>query len=127
MTETGASRAISAPPVDNRLTVRVQYRDPVTAERIGVAAPQHSWSSLASDISEGGVQLSSPELVAVNTRLLLSIEPEPWVEPIRAVGKVQWVSQSGSPNRWNIGVSFTELSDVAAQPLRELVASRRWN
>jgi hypothetical protein len=115
------------PPVDNRLNVRVQYGDPVTAQPIGAAAPQHIWSLLAGDISEGGFQLSSPELVAVNTRLLLSSEPEPWVEPIRAVGKVRWVAQTGSPNRWNIGVSFTEVSDAAAQRLRELVASRRGN
>jgi hypothetical protein len=27
-------------------------------------------------------------------RLLLSIEPEPWVEPIRAIGKVRWATKA---------------------------------
>ena len=74
-----------------------------------------------------GVRLSSPEMLAVNARLLLSIEPENWAEPIRAVWKVRWVAQTNSSNRWNIGVSFTEVSDAAAQRLRELVASRQAN
>jgi len=32
--------------------------------------------------------------VAVNMRLLLSIEPEPWVEPIRAIGRVRWAAKA---------------------------------
>ena len=64
-------------------------------------------------------------MLAVNARLLLSIEPENWAEPIRAVWKVRWVAQTNAPNRWNIGVIFTDLSDVAAQRLREVVVSRQ--
>ena len=116
---------MAAPPVDKRIHVRAEYCDPLAAEPIGGSTEPRAWAMLGGDLSEGGVQLSSPEMLAVNTRLLLSIEPEPWVEPIRAVGKVRWVSQTGSPSRWNIGVSFTELNDVAAQRLRELVASRQ--
>jgi len=117
---------MSAPtPIDDRVHIRVQYYDPVAAQPIGGSAEPRVWAMLGADLSEGGVQLLSPEMLAVNTRLLLSIEPEPWVEPIRAVGKVRWVAQTGSPNRWNLGVSFTVLSDVAAQRLRELVASRQ--
>ena len=113
------------PPVDKRIHIRVEYCDPVAAQPIVGSAEPRAWAMLGADLSESGVRLSSPEMLAVNTHLLLSIEPEPWVEPIRAVGKVRWVAQTGSPNRWTLGVSFTELSDVAAQRLRELVASRQ--
>jgi hypothetical protein len=117
---------MSAPtPTENRVHIRVEYYDPVAAQPIGGSAEPRVWAMLGADLSEGGVQLSSPEMLAVNTRLLLSIEPEPWVEPIRAVGKVRWITQTNSPNRWNLGVTFTELSDIASQRLRELVASRQ--
>lgn len=71
------------------------------------------------------MQLSLPAMLAVNTRLLLNIEPGPWAEPIRAVWKVRWVAQTGSPNRWKIGVNFTDLTDAAHERLRALVASRQ--
>lgn len=108
-----------------RVNVRVQYGDPVASQMIGQSTWQRPWAMLGEDLSEGGVRLSSPEMLAVDTRLLLSTEPEPWVKPIRAIGKVRWVAQTGSPNRWDVGVTFTELSDVAAQRMRELVASRQ--
>jgi len=110
---------------DKRVNVRVQYCDPVASQTIGQSTWQRVWAMLGEDLSEGGVRLSSPEMLAVNARLLLSIEPENWAEPIRAVGKVRWVAQIGSPNRWNIGVNFTDLTDEAHERLRALVASRQ--
>jgi hypothetical protein len=108
-----------------RVNVRVDSCDPVEAQPIGGPTRPRAWALLSGDVSEGGVQLSSPEMLAVNTCLLLSIEPEPWVEPIRAAGRVAWVAQADSPDRWKIGVTFTDLSEDARERLRALVASHQ--
>jgi Tfp pilus assembly protein PilZ len=108
------------------LSIRVRFSEPVAAQPVsGLPTAHRNWSCLADNLSEGGVQLLSPELIAVDTGLLLSIEPGPWTEPIQALGHVAWVAQTRSPNRWTIGVSFTDLADGARRRLRSLIASRK--
>jgi hypothetical protein len=103
----------------------VRYCDPVAALPIGRLREQRGLHMLAEDLSEDGLRLSSPEMIAVETRLLLDIEPERWGLPIRAVGKVIWVAETNSPDRWYVGVAFVELSDNARERLAALVASRK--
>jgi hypothetical protein len=115
----------TVPHAESRICVRVHYCDPVTAQPLGGPTGQHGLSLLAEDLSESGVRLSSPQLLAVDTPLLLAFEPTSWQAPIRAVGRVVWVAQPGASDQWDIGVAFTELSDGERERLRALVASRQ--
>lgn len=82
------------------------------------------WYLLAQDLSEGGLMLLSPQLFAVGARLLLEIEPEQVSEPIRCVGEVAWVARAGRQEGYRLGIQLVEISDVARERLRALVASR---
>ncbi len=74
-------------------------------------------------MSEGGLQLMSPELIVVGTRLLMDIKPGAISEPIHCIGEVMWVAQAGYQDHYRIGVQFVEVSEVARERLRELVAA----
>lgn len=63
---------------------------------------------LAQDLSEGGLMLLAPEVLAVDTRLLLGIEAEAVAGPIRVVvGRVAWfVKASGYQDHYRVGIEF---------------------
>lgn len=107
---------------EKRMHARVRFLDPVRANPVLHA--QHSWYLLAQDLSEGGIQLLSPELFAVSTRLLLDIEHDAVSEPLRCVGRVAWTAQSGHQEHVNIGVEFVEVDEIARARLRHLIAAQ---
>lgn len=107
-----------------RFYIRVQHQDPILVQPIGGASANRFFYMLAEDLSEGGVKLLSPELMAVDTRLLLDISmPSP--PAIHIVGRVAWVRQDGANAHWDLGVSFVELNHESRARLKTLVAARR--
>jgi len=106
---------------EKRLHVRVRFLEPVRANP--VVQPERSWYLLAQDMSEGGLQLKSPESIAVGTRLLMDIKPGAISEPIHCIGEVTWVAQANYQDHYRIGVQLVEVSENVRQRLRELVAA----
>jgi hypothetical protein len=115
-----------AHPVDHeqRQHPRVVCRAPVRVSPIGEPAPRPALHLLAEDLSEAGLQLTSPEPFAVGKRLLLDIEvDEQSAEAIRAVGLVVWMAHAAHQERWRLGVVLVEVSDPTRERLRGLVAA----
>ena len=107
---------------DKRRYPRVSFLDPVQA--VAIANPCRHWYLLAQDLSEGGLMLLAPEVLAVGERLLLGVEVDAVAEPIRAVGRVAWVAQAGCQDHYRVGIEFVEVDEVARQRLRELVGAK---
>jgi c-di-GMP-binding flagellar brake protein YcgR len=107
-----------------RLYIRVQYQDPILVQPIGGRSANRVFYMLAEDLSEGGVKLLSPELMAVDTRLLLDISNSN-PPAIHIVGRVVWVRQHGADEHWDLGVTFVELDHGSRARLKTLVAERR--
>ena len=78
---------------EQRLHTRVCFYDPVRANAI--QHPKASWYLPAEDLSEGGLMLLAPEMLAVGLRLLLDIEPDQESEPFLCVGQVVWMARAG--------------------------------
>ncbi|WP_170265692.1 PilZ domain-containing protein [Thiohalocapsa marina] len=114
-----------APPpyvVQRRRYPRVNYRDPVCASAIG--QPHHCWPLLAEDLSLGGLRLLSPEAFAVGTRLLLCLEPEITMEPIRAVAEVRWTARVDYQERYRLGLELVEMGEFERARLHSLVQAQ---
>jgi hypothetical protein len=107
-----------------RLYIRVQYQDPILVQPIGGSAMHRVFYTLAEDLSEGGVRLLSPELIAIDTPLLLDIQIE-GAPAIHLVGRVTWARQNGVDEHWALGVAFTELDHGNRARLKALVIARR--
>ncbi|MEA1052252.1 PilZ domain-containing protein [Lamprobacter modestohalophilus] len=119
---TGGSLPI--PGRDQRQRQRVIYRDPVQVSLIGGPYDPRPHALLAEDLSESGLALTSAELFAVGTRLLMDLEPEQAAAPIRLIGRVIWVAQEGLQQRYRLGVTFEDLGAEARIELQRLVAKR---
>ena len=107
---------------EQRLFARVRFYESVRTNP--VLRPDQSWYLLAEDLSEGGLMLLSPEMFAVDLRLLLDIEPDQVSEPIHCVGRVAWASRADNQEGYRLGIEFLEMSDAARGRLRQLVADR---
>ena len=107
---------------DRRLYARVRSSDPVQARSMIDA--DREWRLLSLDLSESGMQLLSPEPLAVGARLLCEIDGDPASEPIRVIGRVARVEEIDFHARYNIGVEFVEVSDAVRKRLRRLVEAR---
>jgi hypothetical protein len=89
-----------------------------------IDADRDDWRLLSLDLSEGGMQLLSPEPFAVGARLLCELEADPASEPIRVVGRVVRCEAVDFHARYNIGIAFVEVDDAAGERLRGLLADR---
>jgi hypothetical protein len=98
---------------ERRRFARVPFEHPARAEPIPQSLPNDVYHLLSADLSEGGAQLSSPELFALESLVLHDLETPRPAEPIRAVGRVAWTEQVASEDRWGLGVGFAELSAEA--------------
>jgi len=107
---------------ENRQYPRTACDATVAAQRIPQHGPNNASWLLAEDISEGGMQLSSPECVPVGSRLLMSLEEDLASEPIRAIGTVVWVAQAPYQDRWSVGVEFSELAENDRMRLQRLAS-----
>jgi Tfp pilus assembly protein PilZ len=114
------------PSADQRRHQRLRYRDPVQVIPLGGAGDYRPRALLAEDLSDSGLQLSSPELFAVGRRLLLALTlPEVAAAPINLTGRVIWSAQDGEQERFRLGVQFDEVSPTARALLTRLIRRRR--
>ena len=107
---------------ENRQYARTACDATVAATLIPQHGPNNASWLLAEDISEGGMQLSSPDCVPVGSRLLMSLDEVLASEPIRAIGTVVWVAQAPYQDRWSVGVEFSELAENDRMRLQRLAS-----
>jgi hypothetical protein len=107
---------------ERRRSVRVPFDHSARAEQIPQSFQNDVFDLLSNDLSEGGVQLSSPEFFPLESLVVLDLDTP---TPFRAVGRIAWSEQVGDQDRWRVGVEFTELSDDARSRLRKIVRQRQ--
>ena len=73
------------------------------------------------DISEGGMQVRSAQMVPVHSRLLVELESSETSAWIQAVGSVAWISPSMSDEPWRLGIEFSDVGDLARAGIRHLL------
>lgn len=112
-------RALPPHAIQRRRHSRIVYREPVCVSAIG--EPHRCWYLLAEDLSLGGLCLLSAEPHAVGSRLLLGLEPDTAMAPIRVMAEVRWMARVDFQERYRIGIQFEEPSDAARHDLRQLV------
>ena len=107
---------------ERRRFVRVPFDRPARAEQIPQSFQNDVFGLLSADLSEGGVQLSSPEFFPLESLVVLDLDTP---TPFRAVGRIAWSEQVGDQDRWRVGMEFMELSDDARSRLRRIVRQRQ--
>ena len=73
------------------------------------------------DISEGGMQVRSAQMVPIHSRLLVELESSETSAWIQAVGSVAWISLSTSDEPWRLGIEFSDVGDLALAGIRHLL------
>lgn len=73
------------------------------------------------DISEGGMQVRSAQMVPIHSRLLVELESSETSAWIQAVGSVAWISPSMSDEPWRLGIEFSDVGDLARAGIRHLL------
>jgi len=109
---------------EKRQSTRTPCDTTVAAEAIPQWSPSSPWRLLAEDVSEGGMRLSTVDIVPVGSRLLMALDAEDAPAPIRAVGTVVWVAQAPYQERWSVGVRFSELAESDRMRLQRLGSDR---
>jgi hypothetical protein len=107
---------------ERRRFVRVPFERPARAEPIPQSFPNDVFDLQSADLSERGVQLSSPEFFPPESLVALDLDTP---TPFRAVGRIVWSEQVAYEDRWLVGVEFAELSDDARSQLRKLIRQRQ--
>lgn len=113
------------PQPERRRSVRAPCNFSVRAEQIPQFAVNRVFYSLATVISERGVQLSSPVFLPADSLVLLDLDSPCQGAPIRAVGQVAWSRQAAYEDRWRVGLEFVALSDDSRSRLRKILRSRQ--
>jgi hypothetical protein len=103
---------------EKRRFLRVPFDRPARAERVPRSFAHNVVDLLSTDLSEGGVCLSSPELFPLESLVVLDLDT-PF--PLRTVGRVAWSKQVAYDDRWYMGVEFLEQSEEACLRLRNIV------
>ena len=73
------------------------------------------------DISEGGMQVRSAQMVPIHARLLVELESSETSAWIQAVGSVAWISPAMSGEPWRLGIEFSDVGDLARAGIRHLL------
>lgn len=73
------------------------------------------------DISEGGMQVRSAQMVPMHSRLLVELESSETSAWIQAVGSVAWISPAMSHEPWCLGIEFSDVGDLALAGIRHLL------
>jgi hypothetical protein len=107
---------------ERRRAVRVPFDCLARAEQIPQSFQNDVFDLLSADLSEGGVQLLSPEFFPLESLVVLDLDT---TTPFRAVGRIAWHEQVAHQERWHIGVEFADLSDYARTRLRKIVTQRQ--
>lgn len=85
----------------------------------------HFYAGLTQDLSQGGVFIATYRVFPVGSRLELGFQLPDGTE-VRARGVVRWVRAESEPEaeRPGMGISFTELSEVALAAIAEFCRER---
>lgn len=73
------------------------------------------------DISEGGIQVRSAQMVPIHSRLLVELESSQTPAWIQAVGSVAWISPTTSQEPWRLGIEFSDVGDLALSGIRHIL------
>ncbi|MTW20735.1 PilZ domain-containing protein [Allochromatium palmeri] len=73
------------------------------------------------DISEGGIQVRSAQMVPIHSRLLVELESSETSAWIQAVGSVAWISPAMNQEPWCLGIEFSDVGDLALAGIRHIV------
>ena len=91
--------------IDNRKSVRQGCYVPIVCKK-GTAFE----NSQTVDISRGGVGFISNKFIPINTKMAIEIALTPASEPVITLGKVKWIQQLPSSERYRVGIVFSEIS-----------------
>jgi Tfp pilus assembly protein PilZ len=73
------------------------------------------------NISEGGLQVWTDRLFAIQSRLLVEMDSPGISEGFQAVGSVAWISPTPSEDQWCVGIEFSDVGDSALSSIRTLM------
>ena len=73
------------------------------------------------DISEGGMQVRSAQMVPIHSRLLVELESNETSAWIQAVGSVAWISPAMNHEPWCLGIEFSDVGDLALAGIRHIL------
>lgn len=73
------------------------------------------------NISEGGLQVWTDRLFAIQSRLLVEMESPDVPDGFQAVGAVAWISPTPAADRWCVGIEFSDVGDSALSSIRTLM------
>lgn len=98
--------------VDKNKDKRNSERKNVSASvRYQLKSSSEFGSTVACDMSEGGLKLNFNKFVPSNTDFLLELNLPAAPKIINAVGKVMWAQRVPHSDRYQLGISFKEIQD----------------
>ena len=110
---------------ERRRCARTAYTATVHATEIPRRFLAGDLELLAEDISATGVRLSAPECLPLESQLLLRLDALSSEPPIQIVGKVVWVEPETDPDRCQLGIEFSDISNGSGTRLLQLVAQQQ--
>ena len=106
--------------VERRKFPRVEFREPVLVRPTD--APQKN-GCLSKDLSEGGLRLTFEHFEKPNTPVAVEFRLRPGEEMMFFEGRVAWVHQVPSSDRYQIGIEFLKKSEENQKNIRQHVES----
>jgi Tfp pilus assembly protein PilZ len=105
---------------EKRRFVRADFRVPV---RFRENDYEVFSSSLACDISQGGIRIRCHKLIPVGQNLKLAVQPNSLEPVIEVEARVVWIKEEIPEERFQLGLIFEDTpSEVRAQIYRSVIA-----
>jgi c-di-GMP-binding flagellar brake protein YcgR len=112
---------------EKRQYPRVETRIPVRYKKQSDAAETPGSGSLTGDVSEGGLKLSTKEVISAACNLSLELDIPTLTQPIRATSKVAWIknANTGEDYEYEVGNEFMEITKKDQELISQYINSLR--
>ena len=95
---------------EKRKYPRAYIKLPVRYRKLREGAGVQGTGSVSSDLSQGGIRFTTAEFIAMACRMIVELEIPALSKPVKAISKVAWIRRTDSPDRYEVGNQFVEMS-----------------
>lgn len=95
---------------DKRKTSRVKVHIPVRYRKLRDSDNVKEGFSISRDIGIGGVRFRTTEFISMACKLIVEVEVPNVEKPVKAISKIAWIRKTNSPNEYEVGNQFVEMS-----------------
>ncbi|MFH1797969.1 MAG: PilZ domain-containing protein [Candidatus Omnitrophota bacterium] len=95
---------------DKRKSGRIKVHIPIRYRKLKDSDSVKEGFSISKDLGIGGIRFRITEFISMACKLIVEVEVPNLEKPLKAISKVVWIRKTNSPNEYEVGNQFIEMS-----------------